>query len=120
MVWRLRDNPLARWRVCLDVLWPVRPLEIHEPSGERRGHHCGQENHDRLLRSLDAWTKSYGRPRPVWRGLVHWRELGHQNYHRSESANGWPETSRRKLQHLDAAERERMDVDHQQADRAVP
>src|ERR1700674_928023 len=120
LFWRLWDCPHPHWCFCLDVVRPIWLLEIHEPTGECRGHDCGQENHDRVLRALDAWTESYGRPRPVWRGLVHWRELGDQDYDRSESADGRPETSCRELQHLDASERQRMDAHHQQADGAVP
>src|ERR1700685_2056886 len=120
LVWRIWNCPHPHWCFCLDVLRPIRPLAIYEPSGKCRGHDCGQEDHDRVLRSFDAWAKNYGRPRPVWRGLVHRRELGDEDYDRSESADGHSETSRRELQHLVASERERMDADHQQADRAVP
>ena len=119
-VWRFWNCSSFDWCFCLDVVRPVWPLEIHEPSGERRGHHCRQENHDRVLRALDARTENHGRPRPVRRSLVHRRELGDQDYDRSEPADGHAETSRRELQHLDASERQRMDADHQQADGAVP
>src|SRR5579864_5448571 len=120
LVWRLWNCPPPHWCFCLDVLRPVWLLEIYEPTGECRGHHRGQEDHDRVLRAFDAWTESDGRPRPVWRGLVHRRELGDQDYDQSELADGRAETSRRELQHLDASERQRMDADHQQADGAVP
>src|ERR1700686_5158030 len=80
IVWRLWNCPHPHWCICLDVLRPVWPLAIYEPSGECRGHDCGQEDHDRLLRSFDAWTENHGWPRPVWRSLGPGRDLGAKHY----------------------------------------
>ena len=96
------------------------PIKIHEPSSERRCHDCGQKNHNRVLRALSARAKNHGRSRALRRSLVHRRELGDQDHHRGASADGLAETSRRQLQHLDAAKREGMAADHQQADRPIP